>query len=154
MDTLKNTAQDTAKNLGAQAASAADQAKTSTYNALDKASNAVSDAADSTRAALHGVVDRAANAATPLVKDLSAKAHHATQSLADLSGKAKQHMSQTASDLMKKERELMDRARVQVRSRPMTALAVCAGSVYLLAKIFGGPSRSKLKKQSDARYSS
>jgi len=90
---------------------------------------------DQTRETVKGAIDRAADMARPAVDQLTSTAHSAVDRLSDLGSRASGVMSDKASQWRDMQDQMVSDARVQVREKPMTALAIAAAAGYVLAKL-------------------
>lgn len=91
---------------------------------VDQASNAA-----------HDTITKAADAARPAVDRITAGAHQAVEKLMTVASATADTVSQKSAQLMDAQERLVEDARVYVRQKPVTALAIAASVGYLMSRL-------------------
>jgi ElaB/YqjD/DUF883 family membrane-anchored ribosome-binding protein len=107
----------------------------STDNRIEQTRQTASQTVDKASGMLKDSIDRAASAARPAVDQLSQQAQNAVNMLSDMGNRASGVMSEKASQWRDMQDQVVSDARVKVREKPMTALAIAAAAGYILAKM-------------------
>lgn len=96
-----------------------------TEQAIDDASNAAHEKIDQTSDALHPKVERIAQGA-----------HQAVEKLAGVATQATRQWGTKSEQFKTAQQKLTEDCRVQVREKPVAALAIAAGIGFLLSRLF------------------
>jgi ElaB/YqjD/DUF883 family membrane-anchored ribosome-binding protein len=90
---------------------------------------------DQAKSGAHGTIDKVAESARPAVDKVSSTAHETVDRLSDSASQAADMLSDKMSQLMDMQQELLEDARVRVRDRPVTALAIAVAAGFVLASL-------------------
>ncbi len=95
---------------------------------LDRGLDQANDAAQET-------ITKAADVARPAVDRITAGAHQAVEKLMTAANATADTVSQKSAQLMDAQERLIEEARVYVRQKPVTALAIAASVGYLMSRL-------------------
>jgi|GEM_PF-2508510 len=84
------------------------------------------------KSSAHGAIDKMSESARPAVDKMSSTAHDTVEKLSDSATQTANMLSEKMSKLMDMQEELLDDARVRVRDRPVTALAIAVVAGFIL----------------------
>lgn len=92
---------------------------------------------DQASATAHESIDKVASTARPAVQRFTATAHQAVEKMMSVANATADTVSQKSVQLMDLQERLVDDARLYVRQKPVTAVAVAVGIGYVLSRILG-----------------
>lgn len=87
------------------------------------------------KSGVHSTIDKVSETARPAVDKAAEAAHDTVERLSDTATQAANMLSDKMSQLMEVQEQLLQDARVRVRDRPVTALAIAAAAGFLLASL-------------------
>jgi len=83
----------------------------------------------------HSTIDKVTESARPAVDKMASTAHESVDRLSDSAAQTATMLSDKMSQLMDMQEELLEDARVRVRDRPVTALAIAVAAGFVLASL-------------------
>jgi len=83
----------------------------------------------------HSTIDKVAESARPGVDKMASAAHDTVERMSDSAAQAATMMQDRMNQLMDMQQQLLEDMRVQVRDRPVTALAVAVAAGFVLASL-------------------
>ena len=101
---------------------------------------------------VHKRIDQAAQAAQPMVERLVNTAHASVDKMSGMLSGASQSMGQRSQQLNEAYHNAAESGRDYVRNNPGSAVLMALGAGFLLAKLFGGSSRSDYRSEYRSDY--
>jgi ElaB/YqjD/DUF883 family membrane-anchored ribosome-binding protein len=90
---------------------------------------------DQAKTGAHTTIDKVSESARPAVDKAVSTAHETVDRLSDSASQAATALSDKMSQVMEMQEQLLQDARVRVRDRPVTALAIAAAAGFLLSSL-------------------
>jgi ElaB/YqjD/DUF883 family membrane-anchored ribosome-binding protein len=87
------------------------------------------------KSSAHSTIDKVTESARPAVDKMSSTAHDTVEKVSDSAAQTAAMLSDKMNQLMDMQEQLLEDARMRVRDRPVTALAIAAAAGFIIASL-------------------